>query len=148
MYMCVKRWVWYRIMCVLPNHSWSIFQCCVQETVYNCHARLDSHNKSNLLLCPRYSKITRLTQQKKLLLSSLNPWMKRSTVHSSTGGPLTFMCNCLLQSIWHVGENIIKQKIQILYVPQYSKKQMYDEVNKLCKLKMFSFEIHFCCTYR
>lgn len=34
---CVKRWIWYRIICVLPNHSWPIFQCCVQETVYNCH---------------------------------------------------------------------------------------------------------------
>lgn len=45
------------------------------------------------------------------------------------------MCNRLLQSIWHVGENINKQKIQILYVPQYSEKKMYYEMNKICKLK-------------
>lgn len=62
--------------------------------------------------------------------------MRRLTVHSSTGGPFTFMCNRLLQSIWHVRENINVQKIQILYVPQYSeKKKMYYEMNKICKCK-------------
>lgn len=120
----------------------------MQETVYNCHDLWGWICTGRLVGCWNSVADTEKwwdsprAKNKCCFCSCLNPvWttMKRFTVHSSTGGPFTFMCNCLLQSIRYVGEIINKQKkkkMQILYVPQYSEKKMYYEINKIRKLKI------------